>query len=126
MSETIQSVQQREHQWRIANKINETPAKLFHRLQGEMSELFETVFHDGKDKLDVASELADIAIFSIALMSHFGIDAEKAINGKLRRNEDKYSPEVRAYLMEQGMTVEEAEAYQKLSWDKHGIVTGKH
>lgn len=115
--ETLRNIQNKEYNWRTTNNINETPQHVFHRLQGEMAELFETVFHDGKTKVEVASELADVAIFAIGLMSMYGVDAERAISGKLNRNFDKYDPAVRQRLIEGGMTNREAELYQKSIWD---------
>lgn len=46
-----------------------------------------------KDRAHAAEEVADVFIY-LALLSHeLGIDIEKAVLDKLRKNEEKYPPE---------------------------------
>lgn len=65
-------------------------------LLGEVEELEEAAadYHDGfAVEEDIASELADIVLFSITALRALGFDPEKAVMGKIRRNSHKYPRE---------------------------------
>jgi hypothetical protein len=65
-------------------------------LVGEFEELEAAAadFHDGLAPAeDVASEAADIILLGITLLRSLGFDPEKAVRGKLQRNDDKYPAE---------------------------------
>lgn len=79
---------------------------------GEATELHDAVLKG--DKEEQTKELADILIFSAAIMGALSItpeDLDKAVEYKLRRNEKKYS--VEAF---QGRTVREAIAYCRATY----------
>jgi NTP pyrophosphatase (non-canonical NTP hydrolase) len=98
----------------LINEQNGCWAQAVLLLLGEVSELEEAAadYHDGlAEPEDVASELADIVLFSITALRALGFDPEKAVRGKLKRNTDKYPKED----MQVGV-YEEVMATKKREW----------
>ena len=65
-------------------------------LLNEVEELEEAAadYHDGLAPAeDIASEVADVILLGITVLRSLGFDPEKAVRGKLQRNEDKYPAE---------------------------------
>ena len=77
----------------LINEQNGCWAQAILLLLGEVEELEESAadYHDGLAVAeDVASELADIILFSITALRALGFEPEKAVRGKLERNSKKY------------------------------------
>lgn len=76
-------------------------------LLSEVEELEEASaeYHDGLAPVeDVASEIADVILLGITLLRSLGFDPEKAVRGKLQRNDDKYpASELKVGIYEERM-----------------------
>ena len=108
----MKEIIERDKQWRIANHRTD-PLQTFRKLLEEVSELDEAL--QTGNRLEIGSELADIAIVVIGIMGLYDFDVEALLNAKLSRNEVKYARTQE--LINQGMTVEEAFRLQKEEWD---------
>lgn len=71
---------------------NDKPENLAKSIIIEAAELLEN-YQWGPDHADmenVKEELADVLIYSIAMVHDLGFDIEKIIDEKLKKNEEKY------------------------------------
>jgi len=108
----MKEAQSRDAGWREANLRN-NPLQTFNKLLEEVGELREAL--ENGTRLEIGSELADITIVAIGIMSLYDFDVDALLQAKLSRNEAKYCKTQE--LVDEGMTPDEAMAYQKEEWD---------
>ena len=114
----LSQIQAADYTWRSKVGLDtETIDDIFPKFENEVRELTE-VMSNGRDREDFVSELADISLMAIAMMSSLGIDASAAITSKIDRNFNKYRGEDIQTLQNDGMSHQQAMKAVKEKWDK--------
>lgn len=98
---------------RVLN-AEETVETLLPFLVTEVAELIEA--QQMNDPIKIKSELADIIIFSVHMLTALGVPLEDVLNAKINRNFVKYNPHHIRQLQEQRYTLEEARKIMKGVW----------
>ncbi len=74
-----------------------TPENLSKSIVIEASELLELFQWSSEvDQTELSDELADVFVYAILLMNHYGLNFEEIIFNKIKKNEEKY-PVEKAY-----------------------------
>ena len=74
-----------------------TPENLSKSIVIEASELLELFQWSSEvDQTELSDELADVFVYAILLMNHYGLNFEEIILNKIKKNEEKY-PVEKAY-----------------------------
>lgn len=94
----------------------QTPSSLLEHVKEEVAELDEAI--QKGDRKDVASEVADVMLFTVEIANKYHIDLEEVLGGKLTRNYHKYNPIRLRELLEQGLTPGEAKSKMKTEWNR--------
>ena len=81
----------------LAISISIEAAELLEHFQWKTDELTREALMDGAKKDAISDELADVLIYCLGFSDVLGIDVSNAVEGKLRKNGEKY-PVVRPNL----------------------------
>ena len=83
----LKEIQKKVYQNKVNHNFNVTNVEMeFCLLYGELSEAYEAYL---KSKDDLGEELADIAIYLLGISEILGIDLEKEIENKMKKNEKR-------------------------------------
>jgi dCTP diphosphatase len=74
----------------LAIAISVEAAELLEHFQWKTDQQVHEAVKDGVKRNQVSDELADILIYCLGFSDILGIDISKAIEGKLRKNAEKY------------------------------------
>jgi len=107
---------------RVLPEEDRTPETRFVRALEEVEEWKQAhedwvLNPNNKTAKEAAMEFADIAIIGLGYISTLGYDLENLIVEKMKTNHTKYNIVSNAKLREEGMTPQEALAYQKEQWN---------
>jgi NTP pyrophosphatase (non-canonical NTP hydrolase) len=99
--------------------LDAEPHTTFKRVLQEMEEL-ETAIMSGS-KGEIAEEIADCILILTTIASKCNIDLPEAISKKMKRNYNKYNPDLRDKLVSEGTSEEDIMKVLKEKWDKKRI-----
>lgn len=117
---SMQEMQDVNEIWRQKVGVgHETIEDIAPRLVEEMRELYEAM-EQGVDtnRAEIISELADMGLYVLAMMTSLGVRADEAFTAKINRNMYKYNPVHVQAKVEGGMEQPDAMMDMRKNWNR--------
>lgn len=115
---TFRGLQRRESRFRHISHVDRDRFEVFREIQQEVGELSEAVQRG--DRTEIQCEVDDLVILASEMANAEKFDLQKSLNGKLRRNSDKYNPRaLRRLQKEWGLTPDESMDFARSHWDRN-------